>query len=137
MRRGRAKAAVAGAAVAAGMEAVAVAVAAPVAVVVDMAAAEAVAVAATAAVAAATAGSGIDRAGRRDAATRVFEGSASLKRSPRRLGSRRHSRVEMLINQVNVDLLRVPLPRPRALPRSDDADLGVPAAVTPWVPSSA
>ena len=32
----------------------------------------------------------------------------------------------MLINQVNVDLLRVPLPRPRALPRSDDANLGVP-----------
>src|SRR5947209_13807715 len=27
-----------------------------------------------------------------DAATRVFEGSASLKRSPRRLGSRRHKR---------------------------------------------
>src|SRR6266487_5528984 len=32
----------------------------------------------------------------------------------------------MLITQVNVDLLRVPLPRPRALPRSDDADAGVP-----------
>ena len=32
----------------------------------------------------------------------------------------------MLITQVNVELLRIPLPRPRALPRSDDADAGVP-----------
>jgi len=36
----------------------------------------------------------------------------------------------MLITQVSVDLLRVPLPRPRALPRADDPDPGTPPADT-------
>jgi len=36
--------------------------------------------------------------------------------------SLRDIRREMLVTQVNVDVLHIPLPRPRALPRSDDAD---------------
>src|SRR6516165_6692916 len=34
----------------------------------------------------------------------------------------------MLITQVTVDLLRLPLPRPRTLPRLEDADPGAPAS---------
>src|SRR5690348_8970488 len=34
----------------------------------------------------------------------------------------------MPITRVTADLLRLPLPRPRALPRADDADAGTPPA---------